>query len=1602
MSAEKEQENYSKSIQYSIDRAKASLQELANDIVSSDLVKGVVDLFTQIIQGLDKIAEHPLLALMLGGGIAGGVGILKTLKTDAENLSEDLNTDAIDRNTAATDLNTESKISNAKARTIKTEATNSENISEDLNTEANRDDTVSEIEEAAAEETSALTSTSEALATAKETVTEKANIVANSAKNVLNQVTTSVSAAGAAFTAAGGGVAGFGAALGALPITWVVAGIAALTAGIVWVADKAITTAKEAKEAFEDAKQEYESGVSELDGMNSELKGINSQIEDIKSDGVILTEQDDLDRLIAERTNLELMVEAQKLLNEEKAKETADAGFEAFGKKSNSFFGNEYSKNANNYKKAKDKVDEINDQIEKAIKDGDSELVEKLKRSRENALVELSNANTDVAADISELLDFKQSYENADKYYQEANKNKYQGVIDTLKRDFEGIGKSGEWNEMQILSAFDSLGWTEEEIKKLANGEDVADKSTKDLGKAIQDLQLIGDKNDWLKLLNQYLKEYVEETENATKSTKDYNGILSGVQGLSTGFDQIGKVYADVQNGEEFDYSSILNNEEFSKTFSGYKEEYDAFIKTVSESPDDINACQSAFNNLATAYVYGSKVLDDLTEETAEATEHMLTYMGVTNASEVVQNALNTGVRAEAAAWELLAQLQERGISAKQQATQSTDEYISVIGTEIQALATEKGYSESTTKALYAMYIQQLMATNNPFNSAKSVEQLGVLIRALGQATQAYADFQKYQQFALMSLDTKRSKNEQNWYGKWAKAYENKLRNTNYVDQVEVGTSPAISYAAPPSFSSGDSGSGGSSSDAAKEFSEEIDWIEIKISRLQREIDNFDKKVSATWKNWTDRTQALNQEFWKTLDLTNQQTNAFWRYLQQAESVGLPEAYKQLVQNGTIDISTITDEGLKDQIDQYQQWYEKALQAADAIDDLKQSVVDLVNVNFEGIQKRFDQAVSSIEHSINMIQKSEDLLTAKGYKSSTSFYSWQNDAINANQSNLLQERSELTSLMNAATNGFVDATSEQYKEWQASIDEIDEQLKDNEITIAENTQAIRDLIEEYFDYNITQIDRINSEADFIKNIMSYSQLTDKKGNFTNEGWSSMAMSGVKYNVYMEEADKYAAKIAEYTRLLNNDPYNVDINDQLNDYIDKQRDAINNALSATDEIKDMVSDMLNELLDNLSKAADKYMNEINSEKNLFDYQRDIQSKTDEISGYQKQINSLSGDDSEENRARLQQLRENLATSREDLQQTEYERWISDQQSMLDNMQDEAQAWVTQYLDEFQTHLGEWIGQINANQQNIGATITSEVNSLGAKLSNSMETIIAGNGNNSLIKAYNDNFGTGVNNAIQNINNYIIGLQKKAEEEARAAAEAERQRIAAQQAAQAQAAAQAAAQAQAAQAQAGGAGWGSWFVQKQDNYPKNRLNTETSIVDRLKYHNIASDMGHRAAYYSAMGGGGSYRGTDAQNVWMIQQMKLHGYYKGGKNISDELAWTQEKGAEIIRRSDGALLTPVKGATVFSNGQTEALWNLSKLMTNSINTASLPNSISHYSSGTVNNDMKISFNLPNVSNYQEFVAQLKSDGSFEKFIQQATIGNALGKNTLLKNRY
>ena len=97
-----------------------------------------------------------------------------------------------------------------------------------------------------------------------------------------------------------------------------------------------------------------------------------------------------------------------------------------------------------------------------------------------------------------------------------------------------------------------------------------------------------------------------------------YKDALDDVQALSGKLDTLQDVYDGIQNDGEFDWSSILNNEGFENAFKNAGSVYDDFIRTVTQNSNDIEACQNAFDQLATTVLNNSGVFDDLTEETKD------------------------------------------------------------------------------------------------------------------------------------------------------------------------------------------------------------------------------------------------------------------------------------------------------------------------------------------------------------------------------------------------------------------------------------------------------------------------------------------------------------------------------------------------------------------------------------------------------------------------------------------------------------------------------------------------------------------------------------------------------------------------------------------------------------------------------------------------------------------------------------------------------------------------------------------------------------------------------------------------------------------------
>lgn len=731
-------------------------------------------------------------------------------------------------------------------------------------------------------------------------------------------------------------------------------------------------------------------------------------------------------------------------------------------------------------------------------------------------------------------------------------------------------------------------------------------------------------------------------------------------------------------------------------------------------------------------------------------------------------------------------------------------------------------------------------------------------------------------------------------------------------------------------------------------------------------------------------------------------------------------------------IETVYDEDLKDAISDCQDLYDKAQDAADSVQSLNIEIRQLAKSRFDNIQSQFEEVLGKVNSIKDLYSKDNDLLEEQGWFASTLLNNSMMEQEQKNLTKLEQERDALTKALNSAiASGKIEAESEDWYSMQSAIDDCTSSIYDAKKALVEYDNAIRQINWDAFDRTRDDVSNLIDETQFLVDLLKDEDITDDNGNMNDNGKAAQALIAQKYQLYLNQAKAYKDEILKINEELTNDPYDKELLDRKQELIKAQQEAINSSISEKDALKDLVQEGYDTFLDKLDEVIQKYKDLMNQQKDAYDYEKSIAEKTKALNALEKQYSAVQGDNSEEGKKNIQQLKDQINTAKDDLKDTEYEKLISDTQAILDNLADTTKTWLDERLDSFDITMQEIIDQSNENASNISQTITDTAENYGYKLSESMSNIWSTNasnitnGINSVLGDFSNKFVEG-NNAINkvcgDINAAVQGLLKNSNDEAQRVAD----EIARQQAEQN-------ANTDGGYSDGGGSSdsgddWSdNWdnsdsgssnnggsdgvnWIYSPDDFPKDELDISSSIVDRIKWHDYDSSFSARAGYYEQMGNDDPYYGTSEQNIQMLEYMKSHGLKKGSKSAHGGLTLTDEDGlgSEVIfSKKYGTLRKLDAGDMVFNADQVEKLWNLSKGITTpnmymdnlGVKLPDVPN-ISNNLANKVDVEFgDVTLSLPNVKNYEDFMKQMVSDKRFLKAVQEGTLGQVLGRNSLNK---
>lgn len=719
-------------------------------------------------------------------------------------------------------------------------------------------------------------------------------------------------------------------------------------------------------------------------------------------------------------------------------------------------------------------------------------------------------------------------------------------------------------------------------------------------------------------------------------------------------------------------------------------------------------------------------------------------------------------------------------------------------------------------------------------------------------------------------------------------------------------------------------------------------------------------------------------------------------------------------------------------------------EAAQSQAEYAQSIVENAKKKLENIANYYDSFTSQWENRNSMYEAYMDRMQTQGYNLSTKFYEaeigqQQKIVDNLSQKYIAMKRN----FAQAVQDGTIVEGTEEYYEMQNEIDQVVISLKEAQNKVVEFQASIRDLKWEQFDQLQDAIGRITSESDFLIDLMSHKDMYDKDGNMTEQGLATMGLHGVNYNTYMAQADKYKEEMLKISEELANDPNNQKLIDRKNELIDAQQQAILSAEDEKDSIKDLIQDGIDKQLDALDDLIDKYLDCLDSERDLYQYRKKIGEQSEKIASLQKQLSSLQGDNSEENKAKLQKLKEDLKSAQDDMEETQYDKYVSDQKKLLDELKQDYKKALDDRMDNVDVLISDAIASINSNSSNISQTLQTESKNVGYTLSGEMQTIWTSQ--SQALSMYDGKFDTrftGVTTAIGNVydrqKDMIDAINAMAEKWIAKADQMLQQPTKTE-------------------------GVLEEVEQKpdKDNVAEGnptpdppKVSDDESIRDAVlvdpdepkkkpnkndnkKTGNGKAEVGDKVTYVSGRYYGDSDGGHGSGNYYLSKKVKitrinkgskypyaidatdgtelgwvklnqLKGYASGIMRVpNDQLAWTQEQGEEAIVRNDGSILTPLsRDVSVLNADMTKNLWDF---MGN-------PGSfLSDYSDGekfgvkNVDNSssvdvggVTIQCNMPNVQNANDLLHELTTNKDIEKAICAMTIGRAMGGSSLAKYKY
>ena len=1172
----------------------------------------------------------------------------------------------------------------------------------------------------------------------------------------------------------------------------IMAGITAAIWAMGKAYDAAVNRVKNLREAAEDSAQTYEDLKSDIENINDEMKTTSDRIDELNGkDHLSFVEQEELQKL--KETNEELerqLANKQALANVEKdnAREKALDYFDANvdvgkGITLERYAGWDMSQVRSGNERYGHTIEDVYSGSQAEVAKQQAEDYLKLLEEQKQVEKEILDIQTKNPSNYEDLNEYQNALRHGKAVEDQINSlktsmttfmtdfSKLDDSLDPEKdkalialiKDFSDIyqqvfggGETSATDSFDSIWDSDSFKAARTELEKMAKAGTLDEETLSSTEKYQKLLDATGKS---AKETCDHIYSLVEAEGEVGAGVGDDAGAntftksMSEIQSLSKGLDIIDKIYADVSNKGTFDWSSILNNSDFTEIFGNmtnvtdeYKTAYDDFIKTVSNSPDDIDACQNAFDRLTTAYIYSSGKLDQVTEETKKAAVAFLEEKGVTNADAVV-----TDILAAKKAY-----LAETSKDLKDATTE-----------EVVALLDEADVADDAKTAMARYQLQKLATNGITLNTDGDIKNIESLVSACGggiTALQALAnskkeifnsvgtsplmqDFQAKKNGKFSIYDPlAQAKWEADTTAKLDQATDAAMKEINSV-LMNFGNQGGSSTNSTKNKSG--SGSGSSKDNITEKQAETFNWMERMLEVIANQHDKINDYISNETKSIDGQQAALSEIIsldQQKMDVLKQQIEVYKQYWLKALSEIDEEQLKiygngmsksdliSKITNGALDIQDfVLPEGSTDaQETAYKKLVEGIKNAQSAYQDvedtekkLDETEQDIADHQKERYEKRIEQIEAendALKSRQDIIQADLDLLEASGGIELEGMYQELID-LSKQQMSLYEEEAaaardrmseveagsteyyQLESKINDCTQSIKECQKEQ-AEWQETIKRLPIERLQKYINMLQNIkQDLQNFIDEQnslgvsttvdqykqlMDISQKEIDKLLEQQKKLSGLLDTYQYGSEKFNDVQDEIQDIddTISGLIQNMYEWNNSIMQIPIDQLSK----------VNEQLNLYSNSLGEVLDNYDSVLSAVTGTIDQQIQSLED-LKTATEKSYEEQTKpiEEKISLLQRENEARSKQISLEEAQYNL----EKARNQKNVQVVKngsltyiadeESIRQAQSDLSEAKYNKIVFDLQNEVDRLNDEKNKLLENYdqqIEKLQTVSDKW--------------------------------------------------------------------------------------------------------------------------------------------------------------------------------------------------------------------------------------------------------------------------------------------------------------------------